>query len=494
MEAEPIRILLVEDNQAHSRLIRRAFQSDGRPTFLAVVETLGAARKKLQKSSWDIVITDLILPDGKGTDLLSHLVEPAFPLIIMTSYGDEQVAVDAIKAGALEYVVKTPASLNAMPDIVERTLREWMNLVRRRQVEQALRESEEKFRTLAEQSPNMIFIHQKDRIVYANRCCEEVMGYRRAEIYAPAFDVQAIFDPESFTRIQNNFQRHRQETDIRPHEYTLITRDGKRLEVIITTKRIRFDGEGAILAIVTDITERKQAERKLLDYQKQLRCLTSQLCLTEEHQRRQIATALHDNIGQLLALCKIKLGALAQARSPESIHAASNEIRQYVENAINFTRSLTFELSPPILYELGLPAAIEWLVDQNAQQHDLQIRYEINEGAFTLSSDWEILLFQAVRELLMNIVKHARARQALVSLQCQDNHLHIVVQDDGVGFDPCPSGSAGWTRDGFGLFNIRERLDQLGGRMKIHSGPNAGTRVTLIAPLTTPTPAKTSTT
>jgi PAS domain S-box-containing protein/putative nucleotidyltransferase with HDIG domain len=136
----------------------------------------------------------------------------------------------------------------------------FQDITERKLAEEALKESEEKFRSLAEQSPNMIFINQKGRVVYANEMCEEIMGYTRKELYSPDFNFLSLIGPESMDAIRENFTRHMRGEEVPPVAYTLITRGGERIEAILATKLIRYGGEGAILGVVTDITERKQAE------------------------------------------------------------------------------------------------------------------------------------------------------------------------------------------------------------------------------------------
>jgi PAS domain S-box-containing protein len=137
------------------------------------------------------------------------------------------------------------------------------DITERRQALEALRESEEKFRTVAEQSPNMIFINSQGRVVYANRKCEQIMGYRRDEFYAPDFDFMTLIAPEHKEMIQSNFSKYMRGEEIEPYEYALVKRDGKRFEVIIASKLINYDGKQSLLGIITDISERKKAEKAL---------------------------------------------------------------------------------------------------------------------------------------------------------------------------------------------------------------------------------------
>ncbi|MHC4402431.1 MAG: PAS domain-containing sensor histidine kinase [Planctomycetota bacterium] len=274
MDQNEIRILLVEDDKAHVELIRRAFGSEGVHVSLAAVGTLREAREHLAESLPHLLVTDLRLPDGRGMDLLPGDREnAAFPVVVLTSHGDEQAAVEVMKAGASDYIVKTDATLAEMPHIAQRALREWHNVAERRRAEQALRESEEKFRILAERSPNMIFINQKGKVVYANQKCAETMGYTREEFYAPDFDFLTLIAPESVELTKSNFESHSRGEEVEPCEYALASKSGKRIDSIITTKLIPYGDEPAILGIVTDITERKQAEEALRESEEKFRIL-----------------------------------------------------------------------------------------------------------------------------------------------------------------------------------------------------------------------------
>jgi signal transduction histidine kinase len=232
-----------------------------------------------------------------------------------------------------------------------------------------------------------------------------------------------------------------------------------------------------------EITERKRAEARLLTYQQRLRSLASQLSLTEERERRRLATELHDRVSQTLAICKIKLGMLRQLASSTELAEALDEIDKYLKEIVRATRALTFEISSPILYQLGLEAALEWLTEQTWERDGIPSEFRDDRRPKPLDDDVRVLLFQAVRELLVNVAKHAQAHSVKVVIRREDSNVQIVVEDDGVGFTTFPIGSHWSEIKGFGLFSIRERLDYLGGQLKIKSERGNGTRVTLVAPL-----------
>jgi len=475
---------------------------------------------------------------------------------------------------------------------------------------ETLRESEEKFRSLAEQSPNMIFINRKGRIVYINKKCDEVMGYTKEELCSDDFDFSTLIAPESLDLVMDNFNRHLRGENVQPYDYTLITKSGERIEAINASKLIQYEGQTAILGVVTDITERKRAERaireseerlkilfesapdaiylidsegrfvdgnkaaleltgfardevmgkslaeadllsaeqlsmaeanlkkvvtgklfgpieyilkrkdgsyvsvevrtfpvkiagrmltlgiardvtehkhaekKLLEYQAELKSLASQLSLTEERERRRLATDLHDRISQSLVISKIKLDQLCKSSISNGLSKSLEDISKCLEQIIDDTRALTFDLSYPILYELGFEAAVaEWLTDQVQEKHGVETEFVDDGHVKPLDDDIRVLLFRNVRELLINVVKHARARKVRVTIHKVNKHIKVSVEDDGVGFDPVEVSSMAAKRAEFGLFSIKERLEQLGGRIEIDSGPGHGISITMTAPL-----------
>jgi signal transduction histidine kinase len=232
------------------------------------------------------------------------------------------------------------------------------------------------------------------------------------------------------------------------------------------------------VSIQRDITERKVAEEKLREYQKQLRSLASELSLAGEEERRRLATDLHDHIGQTLAITKLKLGALRDLLPSDDSRDFLSEIRSLVEKTINYTKSLTFELSPPILYELGFEATIEWLGEQIQKQHSIIVEMANDGLSKPLDRDVSILMFQIMRELFMNIVKHARAAKVAVAMKRKGDAIEVMVEDDGIGFDISKV-----DKNSFGFFSIRERLKHFGGTLVIETEPGAGTRVRLTAPV-----------
>ncbi len=239
------------------------------------------------------------------------------------------------------------------------------------------------------------------------------------------------------------------------------------------------DDSGAItdfVAVKEDITDRKRLEESL-------RVLSSKLSLAEEHERRRLAVGLHDRISQTLAVCKMKLGAAHAAADSSSVVELLHEADELLREAIGETRSLTFELCPPILYELGLEAALEWLTEQLQTRHGLIALSEDDGQPKPLADDIRSTLFRAVNELLNNVAKHAGARKARVSIRRTKDVVEIEVEDDGCGFDVSQARRSGAADGGFGIFSIRQRMEVLGGSLTIDTDRESGTCLVLTAPL-----------
>lgn len=234
-----------------------------------------------------------------------------------------------------------------------------------------------------------------------------------------------------------------------------------------------------------DELEHRVQERtaELVTYQKQLQSMASELTLAEERQRRSIAEELHDQVGQLLTAANMKLEYLEGSASLGNLSQTLSPVHELIQQAIQYTRSLTFELSPPRLYTLGFKAALKWLAEQMNEQYSIRCEFKDDELPKPMTDEVKVLLYRIVRELLHNIVKHAVAREAKISLIKVDNNIQIYVEDDGIGFDPSEIESGSGSADSFGLFSVRERLNYLKGNLEIRSGSGRGTQTIITVPL-----------
>ncbi len=321
--------------------------------------------------------------------------------------------------------------------------------------------------------------HFASKIVYVNDAFTRMTGYTPEDVIGRLSVVLqgSKTDSTEWFRLEGD-----QTTGKTFHLETVMQRkDGTKfhLEWRISPIRNELGKVTHFVSMQRDITKRKRAEEELLAYQDQLRSFASELSLTEERERRRIAVDLHDHIGQILAITKIRLGALRDTFSSTESCREIDQIRAFVEQAIGYTKSLTFELSPPILYELGLPAAVEWLCEKLQKEHGIAFLFRDDGRDKPLAVDVTVLLFQALRELLINVVKHARADQVTVDLLRNDDTVRIVLSDNGSGFDLSTISK----ESTFGLFSVRERLKHFGGNYEIRTKPGSGTTIIMLAPL-----------
>ena len=327
----------------------------------------------------------------------------------------------------------------------------------------------------------------------ANRAAEELFGVQRA--YLAGRPLAEMLLPADRAPFQKVLDRLRRGEAIRGWE-ARITPYGAPQPLIcmfsIAPSRSALGEVVGLRWMFRDITERKRTEARIKAYQDQLRSLASELLMTEERERRELAVDLHDGLGQTLALAKMKLDMLRRhaAESPLApLVEKIDEVDRIITEAHQAVRSLTFQISPPILHDLGFIPALQWLIDDLRERYRLEVGFEHDGQTPPLDERTRVILFRAVRELLINAAKHARVGEARLAIRCDTQGLRILVEDHGAGFDVAsvtgPDGG-----NGFGLFSIRERLDfQLGGSMEIDSVPGRGTRIVLQAPVAVPPPA-----
>ncbi len=323
---------------------------------------------------------------------------------------------------------------------------------------------------------------EQHRWVVLNDAACEVMGRPREELIGKSdYDLFPKEQADVFWE-KDNLVFQTQETNINEEEITW--HDDVHT---ISTKKSPFTdsrtGKKFIAGTIRDITELKRAEKQLREYQRQLQSMASELSLTEERERRHIATGLHDRIVQPLVFAKMKLDEMESSTKSTDSGKHLEEISNMIDQVIEETETLTYNLGSPTLYELGLEAAIEeWLSEEIEQKHNISTCFESEGAPKSLSEDISGFLFRSVRELLVNAVKHGKAQNIKVSLQWKKDKIRICVDDDGVGFELSEAGASKDKKGGYGLFSIKEHLSHIGGYIDIKSQPHHGTQVVLVAP------------
>jgi PAS domain S-box-containing protein len=376
-----------------------------------------------------------------------------------------------------------------------------LDVTERRRAEEALQarrdeEHDRELRLLLETATQgIVSVDANGLIVTANRALETMFGWAPGELIGQSIEELMPF-PNRAVHV-----RHRTAYYAAPRPRLMgggtdlvgKRKDGATFPIEVSLNHVATAGGGRAIAFVTDITERRRAAAALqertaaLEYRTaQLSRLASDLTLAEHHAREQLAKMLHDGLQQLLLVAAVNLDQ--QLKRDAQMAVASDDLvvqaRSGLDEAIAAARSLSIELYPPVLQSSGLPAALTWLADQTRKKYGLDVQITADPLANSARKDIRTLLFESVRELLVNAVKHAEADRVAIELALEpDDALRITVTDQGIGFDPAAlvdrakTGPVGW-----GLFSIRERLTLLGGRFEIESAPGQGTVFRLIAP------------
>ena len=360
-----------------------------------------------------------------------------------------------------------------------------LDITKLKKVEREKREASLYARSLIEASLDpLVTINADGKIMDVNEATELATGLSRETLIGSDFS-------DYFTEPEKAHEAYLEvfaKGLIRDYPLAIRHISGRVTNVLYNASLYRNEaGEiQGISAAARDITERLDAERKILANNETLRTLTSELVMTEERERRRIAVDLHDNIGQTLALTKMKLDSLLdQASIGDSAAGLTKpleEVTDMVGQSIQQTRSLMTDLSPSVLYELGFIEALEWLGEQIQVQHGLKVIVETDPKIRKIDQDIQILLFRATRELLLNAVKHSGAKEVYIILQRIGENIRITVKDNGSGFDISGFDQISKRTGGFGLLSIRERLHYIGGLFEIVTKKGHGTSVSLVAP------------
>lgn len=427
------------------------FVSDGSGTFLEVnpkgCDLLGCTREELLR----LGVRDTLMveePDTAGA-ILEDL-SPGSPTVkqrlIRKKNGapfPAELSISRLTDGRIQAIVR---------DVSER-----------QKAEEALRDGEERFRRTFDEAPIGATIVGTDlRFLRANTEFSRFIQYSEEEL--KTMSVRDIVPPEDWNPepvrqvLSGQTERYQAE---RPNR----RKDGQVVWGRLSVSAVK-DGAGKplyLIAMMEDITERKESEARIQKYQRRLRGLSTRLTVAEERERHRIAGALHDDLGQVLALAKMKLDALRRAVTGTRMEATTEEARALIDQAIQSSRNLTFDLSPPVLYELGFEAAVEWLGERVEEDSGIVFHLDREGPPPSLSEELAVFLFRAVRELLSNVTKHSRAKSVTVTVLRRGGETEVIVKDDGVGLGAAwVGGQMDWTR-GYGLFSIRERLEEIWG-------------------------------
>ena len=419
------------------------------------------------------------------------------PVIYLTAHSDPATLARAKVTGPFGYILK-PFEQREMATQIEMALY-------RHQADRQLRQQREWLRvTLSSIGDAVIATDAEGRLTFLNPVAESLTGWRTEEAFGqPVRSVFRVVNEQTGQPLEEpvtSVLSSGRAVALANHA-ALVGKDGQKVPIEDSASPI-LDAAGQMIGAVLvfhDVTEKRRSEEalarakdeleqrvaertaELAKRAAQLRALTGELTLAEQRERSRLAKVLHDHLQQLLVAAKFRAAVLGRS-GDELVKQATKELEGLIDESIAVSRDLTAELSPPILHEAGLNTGLQWLARRMADKHGLFVDLEIEEDR-QLPEQLKILLFDSVRELLFNIVKHAQTSSAAVNSRHVDGRLQITVSDPGVGFDPTTMLAVGVGGVGFGLFGIRERLELMGGALQIQSTPGQGSLFVLSVPV-----------
>lgn len=405
----------------------------------------------------------LILDEGCAVSKLSELQQnnrlADTAVVIMGGDGDTSRALQLIELGAQDYISKD----ECRPELLKRSL---LHALERHHLRAQLISANRRLEKVIHANlDGCLVITKEGSVVFANPAAEAIMSRPGKQLIGSQLGIPVV-----------------------DHDYAnieLVLPDSRMITAELRVTDVEWDGEDAYLVSLRDVTERKSLQERELRYQARIKRLVKQLSESEDRERRRLARILHDDVQHSLLSAKLALQAIEESLEDETTRTETSDAASYIDEAINTSRTLTSELTPTILDDRGLVAALQWLARLNKKRSGTIVEIDADHGLEVSDTVLRGFIFQAIRELLLNIVKHARGAKATIQLRLvDDNRISISVQDNGPGFDLAVLESNKPDVGGFGLFHMQQQAENLGGNLSIESSPGKGSRFSLAFALT----------
>ncbi|MCA9023017.1 MAG: PAS domain S-box protein, partial [Planctomycetaceae bacterium] len=392
---------------------------------------------------------------------IQHLAKDA-ELIIITSLSEVQNMILAFRNEIADYFIK--------PVDEELFRKSLQNIRTQRVVTSKLRQTQAQLNAIVETAIEAVLtINRRGMIQSFNPAAEKMFGYTAGEITGQNV---SLLTPPPVRENHDHYISQYLETGISNivgarRELQACHRDGTLIPIELSVTDLpQYE---IFAGIIVDISERKQAEQKQAE-------LTRAVAVAAQRERRQLANILHDHLQQLLVGVRIHLGIARKGTDSESVGETLARADELLNQSIEVTRSLTAELNPVVLHEEGLAMALEWLAHNMLERYNLTVTLDLDQTVSPQAELTKIVLYECIREILFNVVKHSQATQAHVSMHpVTDQELEITVSDEGVGFDPQQLETHFSEAGGMGLSNIEFRLSLIKGKFRLESAVGKGT-------------------
>ncbi len=429
------------------------------------------ALETLRNRDFDLLLTDLVMPEMRGIELIQSALQirPLLVCIVITGQGTIQTAVEAMKTGAFDYVLK-PLEFKTLRQILLRAIE-----VRR------LRDSEERYRAIVEDQTELICRFLSDgTLTFVNDVYCRYFARNREDLIGQNF-VSLILDEDRHDVLEK-IASLRCEHPVVTYEYRVVIHDGSLCWQQWTNRAIcdKHNNIVEFQAVGRDITIRKQAEQALKDSREQLRNLSAHLQSVREKERMFIAREIHDELGQVLTALKMDLVWLKNRLPGDQVplHDKMRSMVELVDKTGETVQRISAELRPGLLDDLGLAAAIEWQTEEFQKRTGIPCEISLEPEDFFAEQDISTAIFRIFQETLTNIARHAYASRISVMLHDKDKEITLEVKDNGRGI----SEEQVFHPQSLGILGIRERVNLLSGSVSIIGSPDRGTTVTVRIP------------
>jgi len=478
---DPLTLVIIEDEEAHFQLMKQAIDKEFPSTSVHHFGGASPCLEGLDEISPDIIITDYLMPGMNGIEFLEALDqrEKGTPVIMITGQGDEGVAVQAMKLGAADYLVKSADFFAMLPRVIEKVIRE-------RKLKQALERSEARFKEIFAQSPIGIQLYDGNGLLLeVNQSHLKMFGIVNA---AHIKGLKLFDDPNLPSEVKAKLLEGQTVRYEVPFDFEQV----KKLRLYETTKsgiiylhimitpirQTRDHGAGGYMVQVQNITTRKRSEEHI-------RMLSQQVIRALESERHRLSCDLHDNLAQDLSTLKISLDTLFddQPDTPVEKRQRVSQLSKMVKRTITDVRNLAYDLRPSSLDQLGLVETVFQYCEDFCKRNALKVDFfSVGLDNIRLHPDIEIALYRLIQEGLSNIQKHAEASHVTIRLSASFPHVILRIEDNGKGFDLEERLEAAFMEKRMGFRIMEERAALLDGKMKMESRPNQGTKILVEIP------------
>ena len=500
------KILVIDDNLNNLEYISEILKIDF-PKYQMFLSQSGIEGIEIAKRELpDTILLDILMPVMDGFEVCNILKNNNYtkhiPIVFLSALNERSFRIKGLNVGADAYISKpfNRAELEAQVKVMLR-IKFAEDLLRKRNenLEILIKKktadfdtTENRYLKVSEYALEYFWqVDQNMHFTYVSPVIERILGFSSDEIIGKKslFDLYIYHkNTESKKELEDIFARRE---NFKGNEVLCLNKDGDKIWLSISGFPYFDDNNtfSGYIGVNHDITRRRIAEeankehlKKINEYQKKLKKLYYELTIAEEKERRKIAEYMHDGFGQTISIAAIKLSSISSMEVSPEINMLVQESAELLRNAIRESRTLVYDLFPPILYEFGLVAAIKWKLEQIEKKFGISTILRAEENPIELNSDLKILIFRMVSELLNNILKHAEAGLIIIEIRRKQDNFLVSVIDDGKGFDYI-KGKIFSEFGGFGLFSISERLGVLQGTIEIDSELTKGTKITLTVPI-----------